>query len=80
MTGAAAVDTAIESVKNGALDYLTKPLDFSRLGRLFDDVKRGLEERERLLAADATVARQAKLLSVSRRALYRWMERLEIET
>jgi DNA-binding NtrC family response regulator len=58
MTGAATVDTAIESVKNGALDYLTKPLDFSRLGRLFDDVKRGLEEREQLLTADATLARQ----------------------
>ena len=31
MTGDATVDTAIEAVKAGALDYLSKPLDFDRL-------------------------------------------------
>ena len=31
MTAHASVDTAIEAVKLGALDYLTKPLDFERL-------------------------------------------------
>src|SRR5262245_8139987 len=30
MTAHASVDTAIEAVKLGALDYLTKPLDFER--------------------------------------------------
>ena len=30
MTGNATVETAIEAVKAGALDYLTKPLDFDR--------------------------------------------------
>ena len=31
MTGFATVDSAIEAVKLGALDYLSKPLDFARL-------------------------------------------------
>jgi len=31
LTGHATIDTAIESVKAGALDYLTKPFDFERL-------------------------------------------------
>ena len=30
MTGYASVDTAVEAVKLGAMDYLTKPLDFGR--------------------------------------------------
>src|SRR6476646_3011428 len=58
MTGAATVDSAIEAVKGGALDYLTKPLDFTRLGHLLDEVTRSLQEREQLLSAEATVARQ----------------------
>ena len=38
MTGHATVDTAIEAVKAGALDYLSKPLDFDRLEALLDAV------------------------------------------
>ena len=38
MTGDATVDTAIEAVKAGALDYLSKPLDFDRLKALLDAV------------------------------------------
>src|SRR5713226_6921454 len=34
MTGQANVDAAIEAVKLGALDYLTKPLDVDRLREL----------------------------------------------
>ena len=34
MTGNATVDTAIEAVKDGALDYLSKPFDFDRLRTL----------------------------------------------
>ncbi len=37
MTAHASVDTAIEAVKLGALDYLTKPIDFDRLRDLLDD-------------------------------------------
>ena len=41
MTGDATVDSAIEAVKLGALDYLSKPLDFKRLGELLDTVRPG---------------------------------------
>ena len=34
MTGYASVDTAVEAIKLGAMDYLSKPLDFARLEQL----------------------------------------------
>jgi two-component system, NtrC family, response regulator AtoC len=58
MTGHASIDSAIEAVKLGALDYLTKPLDLERLGALLTMVRQGIERRERLLKIDADVARQ----------------------
>src|SRR5687767_4806938 len=58
MTGNATLDTAIEAVKAGALDYLTKPFDFDRLGGLLVTVREGIRRRERLLEVDADVARQ----------------------
>jgi len=58
MTGNATLDTAIEAVKAGALDYLTKPFDFERLRGLLMTVREGIRRRERLLEVDATVARQ----------------------
>ncbi len=58
MTAHASVDTAIEAVKRGALDYLTKPLDFDRLRELLTTVQKGIERRETLLEIDADVARR----------------------
>jgi DNA-binding NtrC family response regulator len=56
MTGNPSVDTAIEAVRAGALDYLTKPFDFDRLMELLVGVREGLAQRETLLSADADVA------------------------
>ena len=56
MTGAATVESAIEAVKLGALDYLSKPLDFERLAELLTTVRFGIERRKRLLAADSELA------------------------
>src|SRR5262245_31241370 len=39
MTGFASIDTAVEAVKLGALDYLTKPFDLHRLRRLLGEVR-----------------------------------------
>src|SRR5256885_8679748 len=50
MTAHASVDSAIEAVKLGALDYLSKPLDFERLGELLTTVKRSIDRRRLLLA------------------------------
>jgi DNA-binding NtrC family response regulator len=58
MTGHASVETAIEAVKLGALDYVTKPFDLERLAGLFTTVRAGLERRARILEVDADVARQ----------------------
>jgi DNA-binding NtrC family response regulator len=56
MTGHASVDSAIEAVKLGALDYLSKPIDFDRLSELFVTVREDLERRRRLLTADSELA------------------------
>ncbi|MES1255157.1 MAG: sigma-54 dependent transcriptional regulator [Acidobacteriota bacterium] len=56
MTGGGTIDTAIEAVRLGALDYLTKPFDLPRLGGLLTTVKQDIERRERLLRIDGDVA------------------------
>jgi len=56
MTAHASVDSAIEAVKLGALDYLSKPIDFDRLGELLTTVKRGIDRRRLLLAVDSEMA------------------------
>jgi DNA-binding NtrC family response regulator len=64
MTGHPSVDSAIEAVRLGALNYLTKPLDFDRLGGLLTTVQKGIERRETLLQIDADVARQFEFQSM----------------
>src|SRR5207245_3477215 len=56
MTAHATVESAIEAVKLGALDYLSKPIDFTRLAELLSGVRYGIERRGDLLAADSDVA------------------------
>ncbi len=56
MTAHATVDSAIEAVKLGALDYLSKPIDFARLAELLGGVQHGIRRRRDLLAADSAVA------------------------
>jgi DNA-binding NtrC family response regulator len=55
MTGDATVETAIEAVKGGALDYLTKPFDLERLKSALITVRESLGRRERLLTFDADI-------------------------
>ena len=58
MTGYAAVDTAVEAIKLGAMDYLSKPLDFGRLERLLTGVREELERRRSVLALERDLARR----------------------
>jgi two-component system response regulator HydG len=58
MTGYASVETAVEAIKLGASDYLSKPLDFARLEHLLASVRDDLERRRSLLAIDSDVARR----------------------
>jgi len=56
MTAHASVDSAIEAVKLGALDYISKPIDFARLDELLAGVRHGIKRRLDLLAADGDLA------------------------
>ena len=58
MSGAASVETAVEAIKLGAMDYLSKPLDFERLEQLLAGVRDELERRRSLLAMENDVARR----------------------
>ena len=46
ITGHASVDTAVEALRMGACDYLTKPLDVSRLRTVLANIARTNELRE----------------------------------
>jgi DNA-binding NtrC family response regulator len=45
ITGDATVETAVDSMKRGARDYLTKPLDFARLKATLSALARSLEAK-----------------------------------
>ncbi|MCU1381785.1 MAG: zraR 19 [Acidobacteria bacterium] len=58
MTAYAAVDSAVEAIKLGAREYLTKPFDFDRLKQVLEDIRAELERRAQVLALETEVARQ----------------------
>jgi DNA-binding NtrC family response regulator len=58
MTGYASVDTAVEAIKLGAMDYLSKPLDFGRLQLLLTSVRDEIERRRSLLTIEGDVAKR----------------------
>ena len=58
MTGYATVDTAVEAIKLGAMDYLSKPLDFGRLEQLLSSIRDEIERRRSLLTIESDVARR----------------------
>ena len=58
MTGFATVDTAVEAIKLGAMDYLSKPLDFARLEHLLASIREEIERRRSILAIESDIARR----------------------
>ena len=58
MTGDAGVDSAVEAIKRGAREYLTKPFDFARLGKALADVRTELARRAQVVALEGAVARE----------------------
>lgn len=56
MTGHGSIESAVEAVKLGALDYLTKPLDLERIADVLTSVRQTLERRRSLMAADTDLA------------------------
>jgi two-component system response regulator HydG len=61
MTAHASVDSAVEAVKLGALDYLSKPIDFARLRQLLAGVREEGDRRTALMAAEGETARRLEL-------------------
>ena len=62
MTGYASVDTAVEAIKLGAMDYLSKPLDFGRLQQLLTSVRDEIERRRSLLTIEGRRRQAAGVL------------------
>jgi two-component system response regulator HydG len=58
MTGFAAVDSAVEAIKLGAREYLTKPFDYERLRDVLTDIRDEIERRAQIVALESQVARQ----------------------
>ncbi|CAN5623186.1 sigma 54-interacting transcriptional regulator [soil metagenome] len=81
MTGYASVDTAIDAIKLGAMDYLSKPLDFGRLSLLLTGVREDLERRRSLLSMEGELARRLEFCGMIGRGpvmqeLFRLIRRL----
>ena len=58
MTAHAAVDSAVEAIKLGAREYLTKPFDFDRLREVLEQIRMEIERRAHVMALESQVARQ----------------------
>src|SRR6267142_1600450 len=58
MTAYAAVDSAVEAIKLGAREYLTKPFDFDRLRQVLVAIRMEIERRAQVVALESQVARQ----------------------
>jgi two-component system response regulator HydG len=58
MSGNGSIDAAVEAVKLGAIDYLSKPIDFDRLRLLLSRVREESARRRSLLAIESDVARR----------------------
>jgi DNA-binding NtrC family response regulator len=58
MTGKPSIETAIEAIKLGAMDYVDKPLGVDRLRHLLTTVREDLERRRSVLATECDLAHQ----------------------
>jgi DNA-binding NtrC family response regulator len=60
MTGNATIESAVEAVKLGAVDYLTKPINFQRFRELLSSVRDSISRRQRLLEAEQQAAKNTE--------------------
>jgi DNA-binding NtrC family response regulator len=64
MTAYGTVDVAVEAMKRGARDFLTKPLDYRRLRALLDELQREAEQRTTTAKLERELAEGAGLGSL----------------
>jgi two-component system, NtrC family, response regulator AtoC len=60
ITGQASVDTAVDALRRGAADYLTKPVDFPRLKMVLGNVARTLEMKHEIGALRTELRRMGR--------------------
>ena len=60
MSGGATIDNAVDAIKLGAVDFLTKPLDLERFLQLLAAVRDEISRREHLLKAESRAAQSAE--------------------
>src|SRR6266850_7355819 len=58
MTGYATIDSAVEAVKLGATDYLTKPFDLQRLRQLLGTIREDADQRRAVLTMEGELAQR----------------------
>ena len=58
MTGFGTIDSAVEAVKLGALDYLTKPFDLQRLRQLLATIREEAVQRREVLTMEGDLAQR----------------------
>jgi two-component system response regulator HydG len=58
MTGFGTIDSAVEAVKLGALDYLTKPFDLQRLRHLLSTIRDEAAQRREVLTMEGDLAQR----------------------
>ena len=81
MSGDPTLDSAVEAIKLGALDFLQKPLELRRLEAILANVRDENDRRRRVLAAEGAVARDLELCGMIGRCpvmqeLFRLIRRL----
>jgi DNA-binding NtrC family response regulator len=69
MTGFADVHSAVEAIKLGARDYLSKPFDPDRLRDLLASVQEDAQRRRKVVAIEDTVARELSFCGMIGRSL-----------
>jgi two-component system, NtrC family, response regulator HydG len=69
MTGYGTIDTAVEAVKLGAMDYLTKPFDLPRLRQLLSTVRDEAEQRRAVLTLEGDLAQRLEFCGMVGRGL-----------
>ena len=68
MTSYASLETAVEAIKLGAADYLSKPVEAVRLERLLNSVREESERRRTVLTLECDLARRLEFLGMIGRA------------
>jgi len=64
MSGGATIDNAVDAIKLGAVDFLTKPLDLERFLQLLATVRDEISRRELLLEAESRAAQSAEFCNM----------------